>query len=225
VIVLAGYVNFALKLNLFFFALNPFLQFYGVYQSKHIPSKIQKILLSGYAIYIAIVSLGLMMVFGFNTPFQDSAIFRQVADWRLNGASIGIVIFWVVFTEQASREALKASELIALRMEAAQAKANEEKLTDRHTLIDILTHELKNPLGTIKFALASLRRNVVNDDDSSRRFKHIDLCVGRMNALIEHVARSSKIDRFTSFDQKEQIFAIDLLSELIDEYPEFERFN
>ena len=224
-LVLTGHVSLALKLNLLFLMLNPYLQFYGVHQAKGIPKKIQNILLIGYVIYIVVASLGFSIAFGFDTPFQDSTLLRQFADWRLNGFAIGIFIFWVVVSEQASREALKASELIALRLDAAQAKSNEEKLSDRHTLIDILTHELKNPLGTIKFALASLKRNVNNDDDSSRRFKHIDFCVSRMNALIEHVARSSKIDRFESFDEKEEILAADLLNELIDEYPEYGQFE
>ena len=50
-------------------------------------------------------------------------------------------------------------ELQALRLESVEAKAQSDILQERTTLIDMLTHELKTPLGTIKFALASLQRD------------------------------------------------------------------
>lgn len=225
VLVVAGHAGPALKFNFFVFMLNPYVHLYGFYRLKGMAKQTRSILMGGCVFYILLVGVGFLIAFDIVTPFQDSPALRQISDFRLNGIAVGIVFFWFILLEQSSREKSKAAELITLRFEAAQAKSNEEKLNDRHTLIDILTHELKNPLGTIRFALASLRRNVVGDEDSSRRFKHIDLCVNRMNALIEHVARSSKIDRFENFDQKEKIEAIDLISELIDEYPEAERFE
>jgi len=70
-------------------------------------------------------------------------------------------------------------------------------------MINMLTHELKNPLGTIRFAIASLKRNVFADSDSLQRVKRIDDSVERMNELIEHVALSNKIDRFDTNQVKE----------------------
>ncbi len=224
-LVVAGHAGLALKFNFFVFMLNPYVQLYGVYRLKSMARQTRTILMGGYAVYILLVGIGFLIAFNIATPFQNSPALRQISDFRLNGIAVGIVFFWFILLEQSSREKSKASELITLRLEAAQAKSNEEKLNDRHTLIDILTHELKNPLGTIRFALASLKRNVIGDEDASRRFKHIDLCVNRMNALIEHVARSSKIDRFENFGHQEKIGAIDLISELIDEYPETDRFE
>lgn len=224
VLVLAGHVSLALKLNFLVFMLNPYFQLYGVYCSTGMARQVRTVLMGGHTLYILLAGLGYLIAFDISTPFQDSLFFRQTSDLRLNGIGVGIVFFWFIVLEQLSREKSKAAELITLRVEAAQAKSNEEKLNDRHTLIDILTHELKNPLGTIRFALASLKRSVVGDEDASRRFKHIDLCVNRMNALIEHVARSSKIDRFENVDPQEKIAAVDLINELIDEYPETERF-
>lgn len=224
-LVVAGHAGLAPKFNFFVFMLNPYVQLYGVYRLKSMARQMRTILMGGYAVYILLVGIGFLIAFNIVTPFQNSPALRQISDFRLNGIAVGIVFFWFILLEQSSREKSKAAEIITLRLEAAQAKSNEEKLNDRHTLIDILTHELKNPLGTIRFALASLKRNVIGDEDASRRFKHIDLCVNRMNALIEHVARSSKIDRFENFDQKEKIEAIDLISELIDEYPETDRFE
>jgi signal transduction histidine kinase len=47
-----------------------------------------------------------------------------------------------------------------------QHYTNAEKLKDRSALIDMLTHELKTPLGTIQFSLATLKRAVTGDSES-----------------------------------------------------------
>jgi signal transduction histidine kinase len=88
----------------------------------------------------------------------------------------------------------------------------------------MLTHELKNPLGTITFAATSVKRKLLNDTDSLQRFKHIDLCITRMNKLIEHVARSSKIDRLHELGPVENIPAAALMHDLIEEYADNQRF-
>jgi signal transduction histidine kinase len=92
-------------------------------------------------------------------------------------------------------------------------------------MIDMLTHELKNPLGTIRFAIASLRRNVSIDSDSQQRVKRIDDSVERMNALIEHVALSNKIDRFDTSQVKEPVDIAELIEVAIGDYDDLRVFR
>jgi signal transduction histidine kinase len=115
-------------------------------------------------------------------------------------------------------------ELEALRSNSEKARANEDKLSERHALIDMLTHELKNPLGTIRFALASLKRQVSDEGDSRQRIQRIDASVNRMDDLIEHVARANKIERTGQMDRPESIPALEFVNELIQEFPEVDRF-
>ncbi len=224
-LVAAGEIGLALKINTIVFSINPLVQLFGVAKARLMPTVLRSILLLSYTVYAAMAIFGALSALGFLRAYLGMGAVIHFADWRLNGSGVGFVFFLILLFVQSLREKEKAKEIIALRIEAAQAKSHEEKLMDRHTLIDLLTHELKNPLGTIKFAMASLRRALTSDDDSLRRVKHIDVCLNRMDDLIEHVARSSKIDRFEEFNQWEKISAAELLNELVDEYADTHRFD
>jgi signal transduction histidine kinase len=157
-------------------------------------------------------------------PPGSGVLVNNFADWRLNGGPAGVVIFLIIVIQQAERKSESSRLLGQLRVEAAQSIANQDKLTERLTLIDMLTHELKNPLGTIRFALASLKRQT-RDEESNERVSRIDRSVERMNDLIEHVAHSNRIDRFELQEEKEPIDAMDVIEELMTEYEEKDRFQ
>jgi signal transduction histidine kinase len=136
-----------------------------------------------------------------------------------------MVVFWVVATEKSNRKIQKLQELQGLQIEAAQSKAHQEKLRERRELIDMLTHELKTPLGTIKFALASLKRAARSEGESLERMQHIDASVNRMDAMIEHVALSNKIERHDAQDSAETISAQELMNVVMQEYRDEDRFD
>jgi signal transduction histidine kinase len=89
----------------------------------------------------------------------------------------------------------------------------------------MLTHELKNPLGTIRFVLASLKQQTRIDSDSLARVTRMDRSVERMNELIEHVAHSNKIDRFELSEDKEWVDAEELIDEFTSDYQLDGRFS
>ena len=106
-----------------------------------------------------------------------------------------------------------------------EAKSSAALLADRNTLIDLLTHDLKNPLGTITFASRALREQVKHDPSAAKRLTNIDLSVTRMNNLIEHVALSTRVDRYHAPSIHLPSPAHELIDELIENYPERERFD
>jgi signal transduction histidine kinase len=136
-----------------------------------------------------------------------------------------MAVFWVVATEKSNRKIEKLKELQGFQMEAAQSKANQEKLQERRDLIDMLTHELKTPLSTIKFALASLKMAAKGQGDSMERVQRIDASVNRMDAMIEHVALSNKIERHDVRDSAEKISAQELMNVVMQEYQDADRFE
>jgi signal transduction histidine kinase len=98
-------------------------------------------------------------------------------------------------------------------------------LNERRALIDMLTHELKNPLGTVKFALASLQRNLLPQDAALQRVQHIDDSINRMDALIEHVAKANKIDFSYEVKKSVRVNAQEFLEGIAAEYTHAERFT
>nr|WP_315236169.1 7TM-DISM domain-containing protein [uncultured Limnohabitans sp.] len=223
--VLTEHAVWALKINAIVLWLNTLALVMGVWSSRQIAPKLRKILLSSFLIFLFFVSLGLYASLGLVWWRDHMGLFQSIADWRLNGVPIGIVVFWIVATEKSNRKIQKLQELQGLQIEAAQSNAHQEKLKERRDLIDMLTHELKTPLGTIKFALASLKRTAKSQGESLERVQHIDASVNRMDAMIEHVALSNKIERHDAHDSAETISAQELMNVVMQEYRDEDRFD
>jgi signal transduction histidine kinase len=222
---MAGMGQLALKLNIAVFALNPLIQLWGVMNCHHLGVTRKRILLLGYTTYVVIFTMGAGTAFGgMDSPLQLSWI-AQFSELHLNGMGIGLVFSMLVIYEQRTRQREKQAELDKLRNEAQQAKYSGERLTERRTLIDMLTHELKNPLGTMKFALASLQRNLMQQDAALQRVQHIDDSINRMDALIEHVAKANRIDSSYEVKKAVRVDAQEFLEGIAAEYAHAERFT
>ena len=193
VLIASGYAHLGLSLNYLVLTLNPVVQIFGASRMTTHSRVLKKITLTAYACYVLALVLGSIAVFDLVPPLALGNVLQTLSDWRLNGMVVGVFILLFVNSEQASKKLLALREVQALRIEALQARAQREILKERNTLIDVLTHELKTPLGTMRFALASLKRDLGANPDSLQRVKHIDASVKRMDTIIEHVAASVKL--------------------------------
>jgi signal transduction histidine kinase len=220
-----GHADSALKINFVVMWVNSIVQLWGVLSSQNFPPKLRTILLTGWSLFLVLTTLGVLATYGFSDALEQITVFQSTGDWRLNGVPIGLVVFWVVATEKSNRKIEKLKELQGFQMEAAQSKANQEKLKERRDLIDMLTHELKTPLSTIKFALASLKMTAKVHGESIERIQHIDASVNRMDAMIEHVALSNKIERHDGRDSAEKISAQELMNVVMQEYHDAGQFE
>lgn len=224
-LIFLGHIQTATKLNFCLFFINPCIQIYGLFSSVNLSKARRLIYAFCYCVNIVLIAMGSLFVFSNMLVVGPIGFIHSGNDWRLNGVIFGLVVFLVVLSEQRLRNSARLAELETLRSISEQARANEDKLSERRALVDMLTHELKNPLGTIRFALASLKRQITGDSDSLQRIQRIDASVNRMDDLIEHVARSNKIERTGVMAQPESIPAIDIVHELIQEYPVVNRFK
>jgi signal transduction histidine kinase len=223
--VMTGHAVWALKINSVMLWFNILVLVLGVLTARDMPAKLRKILLISFSVFLFFVSLGLYASLGMVWWRDHTGLFQSIADWRLNGVPIGLVVFWIVVNDIAHRKIKNLQELQALQIEAAQSKAHQEKLAERRELIDMLTHELKTPLGTIKFAMASLKRIAKAHGESLDRVQHIEASVNRMDAMIEHVALSNKIERHDAHASAETISAHELMGVVMQEYRDADRFE
>lgn len=217
-------IQAAIFVYLFVSAANLYVQTYGIKTAAIMPKSIRALLLFAYVVYFVVLAGALLVIFGQLMPLATSNFINSYADWRTNGGPAGVIIFLIVIIQQAERKMATTQMIGKLSLEAAQSLAHQEKLTERQTLIDMLTHELKNPLGTIRFALASLKKQSQEDHDAMARVLRMDRSVERMNELIEHVAHSNKIDRFQLTDEKEVIDAQELIDDLTSDLHPDRRF-
>ncbi len=217
-LMVAGHRRLGLQLNYAVFVLNPFVQILGLLSAEKMERRRRNILMGWLGFFIVVTGVGSLNAFGGMLISQRTDMLQHFGDWRLSGGIIGSIFFWAVVSEQTARNLAKSREMEQLRLEAEKARAGEEKLSERGALIDMLTHELKNPLGTIKFALASLKRLARPDADSGLRFQNIDASVNRMDDLIHHVAQSNKIELMDLSDEIEAIPAQELVQDLVGDY-------
>jgi signal transduction histidine kinase len=180
---------------------------------------------TGWLFFFLFIVLGFPYSMGPHDWRDQYNLVQNSGDIRLNGIPIGIVIFWLVTIEKSSRNRKKFQELQALQIQAAESKIYEEGLKERRDLIDMLTHELKTPLSTIKFAMASLKRMALVQSDSAERVQHINASVERMDAMIEHVALSNKIERMDAQGLEENVSALELMNVVMQEYRDPDRFE
>ncbi len=226
ILLILGQTQNALVLTMLLFCINPAVQIYGVINCSAFDKGWRySILLAAYGLATILVVVGTASLFGVVKNPNIESRFITGGDWRLNGLFVGVVFFLITLSEEISRRNDKARELEALRESAVNARTNAEKLKDRSALIDMLTHELKTPLGTIQFSLATLKRAVAGDSESIQRIQRIDSSVKRMDDMIEHVANSNKIERSELMLQRELMPASELIHEFLDEYSSQDRFE
>lgn len=219
------HVQWAILLFLIVTGLNLMLQFYALAVTGGISRKVRILLGVSYSIYVVVFISAMLNLFPDLFPARPFSNINSFSDWRTNGGPAGLVVFLFVIFYNDERKLAVSKAMGQLKVKAAQSAANEEKLSERQTLIDMLTHELKNPLGTIRFALASLKRQAHEDEETLQRVKRMDMSVERMNDLIEQVAGSNKIDRFELTGPLETIDAAELIQEFITDQHADPRFK
>ena len=215
------------RLNIAIHVICFLVQIFGAATAQNISKLLRWITLIGYVIFEIILLGSILTAFNLYPEFsQSTPLFMQsLGDWRLNGGRVGIFLFAILIIQVFERRRISNETLQEFKLEAAKSTAQRERLMERQSMIDMLTHELKNPLGTIRFAIASLKRNVSIDSDSLQRVKRIDDSVERMNELIEHVALSNKIDRFDTNQVKESVDIAELIDVSIGDYDDLRIFR
>ncbi len=217
----------ASRLNIAIHVICFLVQILGAATAQNISKLLRWLTLIGYLIFEIILIGSIFTAFNLYPEIsQSTPLFMQsLGDSRLNGSRVGIFLFAILIIQVFDRRKISNETLENFKLEAAKSTAQRERLIERQSMIDMLTHELKNPLGTIRFAIASLRRNVSIDSDSQQRVKRIDDSVERMNALIEHVALSNKIDRFDTSQVKEPVDIAELIEVAIGDYDDMRIFR
>jgi signal transduction histidine kinase len=147
-----------------------------------------------------------------------------VSDWRLNGGLVSMLVFWVVIRQHQSSKLMQLEEVQSLRLVRLQADNQAQQLKERQSLIDMLTHELKNPLSTIRFSLESIKRSRAPGEASDASVQHIAHSVDRMDALIEHVAESNQVEH-GQMDVIEHLNLTQIVLETIMDYSHPDKFN
>lgn len=217
-----GQINLALQVQLGIHLFNIFIQIYGFYTCNFKSKSIKNVLVISTVGYLFMFTYGLSNVMGW-TDLKTPFVLQYYSN--LNGAFIGLLVLMVGLYEARLQQLAKEAEIENLKSISFEAKLNSEKYKERSSLIDLLTHELMNPLGAIKFALASLKREGYENTNPVARLNRIESSVERMKNLIEQVSLSNRLESHQESYPLERVHARSVIEELIGDYADESRFH
>jgi len=108
------------------------------------------------------------------------------------------------------------NELVAVNIRRDMER---KKLEDRQMLLDMLMHELKNPLASISIASGSLTSNMDKSDATNlRRLKNIQMSIENMDTVIERCSTVHQLESSELVASKAKVSIQALLEDLIDSH-------
>ncbi len=215
-LVLIGQAQLALPINLIVWTALPLVQVFGAVSTQDLDPTLRRLFIFGNLLLLV---LTVSAIKGLYFPTDVDAYLpglRTLSDHRLNGLWVSVLLFSIVILERQHQAQVRKAAFAALQQRAEDNRNAELQLAERSSLIDMLTHELKNPLGTIRFAVGSLGHMLADNPDGQQRVKSIQACVTRMDTLIVHVAHANKIEQLTPRRQVQSIAAEPLALRLIE---------
>lgn len=217
VLVAGGQAQLALAWNLATWTALPLTQIYGAASSRHLNTPLRRMFLAVNVVLAAFTAAALKTLFWPEASDANLLLFTNFSDIRLNGLWVSAVFFTVVILERHHQARVRQAAFDALQLEAQASRQAEAQLSERSSLIDMLTHELKNPLSTIRLAAESLGGRWAADQDGQRRVRAIQSCVTRMDKLIEHVAHANKIEMLPPAPQADAVAAQTIVTAVIQQ--------
>jgi len=190
-----GYAQMSLKINMLFVFLWPFLQIWVIYKTTQIPLALRRYLIVAYGVIALILTLAIASINNFlgmgNAPI---ALMHWV------GFVNCLILFLMIWKRYQINQAILKEHSQDLVILQAKSEIEKNQLIERSTLIDMLVHELKNPLATIKMAIGSLQHDLTtNQPEERQRINNMSAAIGNMNSVIE---RCMLVDQF---DQKKLV--------------------
>ena len=213
-----GFVQLGIYTYVAVIALNMPIQFYGLRKASNMSTSIFWLLMLSFLVMTTFIAYGYINIFtNSETLTSRGAEFIFYTNYRLNGAAFGVVVFLILIIKYYEKMILSLIRDKDLQLAQETSRINNEKLEERQTLIDVLTHELKNPLSTLKFAAYSLKQSVTTEEENAERTNRINSSLRRIDQLISHVANSNKIDRYQIETEFDQIHAKSLVVQIIED--------
>ncbi|UOD50384.1 sensor histidine kinase [Orrella daihaiensis] len=199
----------------------PLMQLVAIRETSDIRALYRRILMLGYGLGALVMWIGLLItLYPSDNPRLPIQLSRLV-DYVNPIVLLALVMFH--YRETVTQLAVAEEENLTMRLglEFEQRLREERKL-----MIDMLTHELKNPLASISMAMGSLS-NAFKDSDSpvKRRLKNIDQSVRSMDLVLERCNLMNQLDHSALPFSPETVNLRNVMSNIIERFAEGDRVS
>ncbi len=184
----------ALNFNFLLVTLMPLMLLLALPWCHQMPPTHKRMIALGALILIGMLWIDILPVLGWVRP----EIVNVPGNW--GGVMVAIALSVMVNSDITHRRVIYDREMQELQYLRARNLVELEQIKERSMLIDMLTHELKNPLATMRMAAGSLRRSLgmlttEQATDSADRIDSMVQAINNMNTVIERCVQVDQLDQ------------------------------
>lgn len=190
----------------------PFVIALVIYQCQNVTGAVKKYAVSAFLLIGMIFFSDVILFFNQRQP---SPFIFSASEWLPVIFSGALYLITLKHLKVQQDEMLQ--NMFDINMLTVQSDFEKMQIKDRSMLIDMLSHELKNPLATIRMALGSLNQKISqanNDADALERIDSINQAIDNMTAVINRCAQLDAVDQRILVPQHSEVFVLESIETL-----------
>lgn len=187
-----GQMDVAIMLILVGYTITAIAQIMATIKTPGAGMQLQTALIAGFGFTLGLIYLAVASAFfPLESNSQIPLYLARLTDFVNPLVMLSIIVF---------QNRLIRKELVQVKttLTATKLRAEFESklLKDRRTLIDMLAHELKNPLASIGLAAETLSQsNAARSENDQKRLQNINCAISSMDTIIERCSLMNAIDQ------------------------------
>lgn len=211
----------ALNFNFLIVTLMPLVLVAVLPACKKMPAFHRRLIVGGALLMGALIWIDIFPLLGWVHPNLVSL----PGNW--GGVIIAFLLSIMVLSDVTQRRETYDREMKELQFMRARNQLETEQIKERSMLIDMLTHELKNPLATMRMAAGSLRSSLQKQTsdqsaDSTDRIDSMIQAIANMNTVIERCVQVDQLDQKGFSPKFENFDVVELMQAMLVSLPELE---
>jgi signal transduction histidine kinase len=197
------------------------IQTVAIQKTPQILSTFRHILLAGFIVANALTFITVMLAaYPFSSAYTAVYISRGI-DFVTPLVLLAIFAFRNRLMLREFDEVKTSNMQITMRLDFER-----KLLKERRVLLDMLTHELKNPLASISMAIGSLKQMLTSDQSSAqRRLHNMSQSVLNMDSIIERCHLMNQIDNKELSPKYERIHVSEFIMSIVNQFQEQNRIQ
>jgi signal transduction histidine kinase len=203
---------YSLAFNFAFIVLWPLIWLFVLFQVRIQP------LTHRYLMLGITMSMGLMMWVDMIPAFGLTQFDRMLVPGNFGGLMVSVLMSLLVTSEVRVRSQMQKKLIADLARAQSINMLESQQIKERSMMIDMLTHELKNPLAAMRMAAGSLKTSLMKlpasaTQDSNDRISSMIDAIQGMNTVIERCVQVDSLDQGKMVVIMEEIDIEELLSD------------